>query len=175
MTLCMEQGCERKAKTRGLCQMHYYRLWKLGETDDLPRTYTKRLHHCTSEGCLGKIHSHGLCRHHWYLAHKEEEHQYAIEHRERKAELGRKRGPYYRQYKQNHPEKVRAWSHRRRALKSASVQHTGLDEIHVYNLAEGKCAYCGMKLSFKEGQIDHIVPLARKEINSGLFLLSERI
>ena len=108
-----------------------------------------------------KVRSQGLCRHHWYIAHKDEVREYAIEHRERRAELGRGRRAYFREYHKLHPEKVRAWSHKRRELKTSGVQHTGADEIHVYNLAEGKCAYCGTKLSFKEGQIDHIVPLSR--------------
>ena len=161
MTECMEQGCERRASCRGVCSMHYQRLWKLGKINDLPRTYTKRLPHCTVEGCLGKIRSQGLCRHHWYIAHKDEVREYAIEHRERRAEIGRRRRAYFREYHKLHPEKVRAWSHKRRELKTSGVPHTGADEIHVYNLAEGKCSYCGIKLSFKEGQIDHIVPLSR--------------
>ena len=54
MTECMEQGCGREARTRVQCSMHYQRLWKLGKTEDLPRTYAKRLPHCTVEGCLEK-------------------------------------------------------------------------------------------------------------------------
>ena len=150
MTVCSEHGCERNVLCRGVCSMHYQRLWKLGKTENLPRTHTRYLPHCTVEGCLGKIYAKGLCCHHWNITY-----------REHKAELGRRRRAYFREYHKLHPEKVRAWSHKRRELKTSGVQHTGADEIHVYNLAEGKCAYCGTKLSFKEGQIDHIVPLSR--------------
>ena len=34
-------------------------------------------------------------------------------------------------------------------------------EVSVYRRQSGRCAYCNVKIPFKNGEIDHIVPLSR--------------
>jgi 5-methylcytosine-specific restriction endonuclease McrA len=35
----------------------------------------------------------------------------------------------------------------------------------VYNKYDGRCAYCGNKLDYKDMQVDHIIPISAKWIN----------
>ena len=67
-SLCIEGGCTRPARTRGLCKMHVQRamaLWR-DEPAELPPTMRSlRPTTCTAEGCEEPVKMSGLCATHW--------------------------------------------------------------------------------------------------------------
>lgn len=38
--------------------------------------------------------------------------------------------------------------------------HSKENRMKIYNKCEGHCAYCGMRLSYKQFTIDHVIPLS---------------
>ena len=68
-------------------------------------------------------------------------------------------------WKKGNPEKVRAESHRRRALKRAAEGSHTADELKaLLESQRGKCVYCG--ISIRKGyHVDHLVALARGGTN----------
>lgn len=55
--ICRAPGCERPAKTRGLCRNHY---WKWRDATSPNR--------CSIEGCPKAARSNGLCQNHYHQA-----------------------------------------------------------------------------------------------------------
>jgi hypothetical protein len=63
---CSLVGCEREARRRGLCGMHYERVRKHGDPNY--RTKSKTRVGCLVDGCAAKHNSHGYClKHAWRL------------------------------------------------------------------------------------------------------------
>jgi len=63
MRVCSTEGCERDARTKGLCGMHYLRLWKHGDPlckSPPPKPRAK----CSVPGCDNPHHAKGLCSAH---------------------------------------------------------------------------------------------------------------
>ena len=59
---CRVSGCERSAVGRGLCDMHYRRARRGGDTGSpSPRSFPRT---CTLDGCDGKHYALGLCKKH---------------------------------------------------------------------------------------------------------------
>lgn len=54
---CIEDGCEKASRTRGLCSTHYARLYRATRTSP-----------CTVEGCDGKVYALGWCSSHYRRA-----------------------------------------------------------------------------------------------------------
>lgn len=49
---CSVEGCERSVKSRGLCQMHYFRLWRTGTAGEAaPRLVRYATKVCSVDGC----------------------------------------------------------------------------------------------------------------------------
>lgn len=68
MAICNVDGCERSARTRGLCDKHYRRLLHHGDVNFLAHKPTSR--QCRASGCknmVGAKGGDGFCWHHWYL------------------------------------------------------------------------------------------------------------
>ncbi len=59
---CLIDECERDARTRGLCKMHYER-WRRGRLNVKPLPY-KEPRKCSVEGCDRAYHSHNYCELH---------------------------------------------------------------------------------------------------------------
>lgn len=56
--LCSHDGCERHAKTRGLCLKHWQKKWRTGEVgNDRPL--------CSRDDCAHFVHARGLCATHY--------------------------------------------------------------------------------------------------------------
>ena len=69
MKLCKLEGCEKKVKALGLCQMHYVRQARhvskaLSEKDEAPVQFLKIVG-CKVDGCGGRVRSLGLCGMHY--------------------------------------------------------------------------------------------------------------
>jgi len=62
--ICSIEGCERRVKAKGLCNMHYVRLQKYGSTDDRPRR-SKNTNPCSVAGCNRIVHAKGYCLKHY--------------------------------------------------------------------------------------------------------------
>ena len=61
MRECAVEGCGRRVRTKGLCQRHYVREWRMGRAV----AEAKPIRPCTEEGCLNDAHAKGLCRRHY--------------------------------------------------------------------------------------------------------------
>lgn len=158
--VCKVGGCTNGVSGRGYCEKHLQRLLRNNCLDDpIWYTYDK---YCAKEGCRRKTYSKGLCHRHYDQQYRVDNSEHLKKvHSEYSRNHLKELNKKHREYLGKHPEKERAWRIRRRFRKSAGPQHNGNDELHVYNLAKGKCAYCGKYLSFRAGHIDHRVPLAK--------------
>jgi len=68
---------------------------------------------------------------------------------------------YFSDWRVDHPESVRAASHRRRARINASPSHFTADDIVAQRRRQrGVCYYCGCSLDESGYHIDHVMPLA---------------
>lgn len=62
MAHCSIETCDRPIYAKGLCSMHYQRMWKYGTTE-LSRPAVRRS--CTVEGCDRPYLANGLCKMHY--------------------------------------------------------------------------------------------------------------
>lgn len=60
---CSVEGCERRGQTRGMCQMHYKRLWRNGDLE--VRRRPNREGPCEAPDCEKPKQSSGLCSTHY--------------------------------------------------------------------------------------------------------------
>lgn len=65
MKACKHPGCDRPAKHRGLCDMHYMRLYR--SDNFIP---TKPIEGCSVAGCDNKHYAKGYCKKHYYRMHR---------------------------------------------------------------------------------------------------------
>lgn len=81
-----------------------------------------------------------------------------------------KRREYGREYDKRFPEKVRAKSHKRMALKKqVGGSYTAEDLIRLYDEQEGRCGYCGQSIYWsipRDIHVDHIHPLSKGGSNN---------
>jgi len=61
--ICSVDGCNKLAKYKGMCGVHYHRTWKYG--DPFFRTTNDNSGICLHEGCKKKAHSLGYCEKHY--------------------------------------------------------------------------------------------------------------
>jgi 5-methylcytosine-specific restriction endonuclease McrA len=147
---CLVDGCHDPAMAKGVCNRH--RCEKYRENNpDLIRAMTKKYRRENHQKVLASQKAWAERNSDYRRVYKRE---YRASHREVALEQERR-------YKKEHPAYVRSKNHRRRMNSRCGVQHTANDELHVYNLARGECAYCGKRVAFSDGQIDHRVPLSR--------------
>jgi 5-methylcytosine-specific restriction endonuclease McrA len=72
------------------------------------------------------------------------------------------RRQYGRRYRKSNPEKIRAKSAERRALKrSAEGSHTAAELQAQFKRQKGRCYWCGVKLPKQGYHADHVIPLVR--------------
>lgn len=98
---------------------------------------------------------------------------YKKQHPERRRKVTRKsyekhkdkKREYGREYEKRFPEKIRAKTHKRIALrKAAEGSYTAEDLQRIYAENEGRCAYCGMSIYWhikRDIHVDHIKPLSK--------------
>lgn len=97
-------------------------------------------------------------QHKYYVEHREEKKSYASRYRREHRD---ERLSYACRYRHDHPEVSRATKHKRRAQCSKGPNHTRYDELKLYNRVHGECAYFGRHVEFKDGQLDHRIPLSK--------------
>lgn len=142
---------------------------------------------CSIQDCSNITYAKGFCKRHYEVNRRKSE-SAKMRHREcnaqyRKRNIARCR-EYDRKYREEHIQKERDYDalynslhylekreyrKRRPEISRAShhkarchgVSHTSGDERSLYNKSEGRCFYCGKKVKFSEGEIDHVVPLSR--------------
>ena len=62
---CSVDSCERKAKCKGMCGMHYSRFWRHGDASKVYRINMLPLLECSVEGCSNRAdRSSGMCANH---------------------------------------------------------------------------------------------------------------
>lgn len=73
-------------------------------------------------------------------------------------------------WRKRHPERDKANIHRRIARKHAADGNYTADDVRsLYELQEGRCVYCGMRIFMdiaKDVHVDHVLPLSRGGSNS---------
>jgi 5-methylcytosine-specific restriction endonuclease McrA len=113
----------------------------------------------------------------WYIDHAEERRQYMVqyyqEHRDEQNAYGaqyrqehrEEKAQYGAQWKKNNPDKVRAYCHRRRAIKMAvDGKYTAADIQRQGDSQGWKCWWRapGCLINCKDNyHVDHLVPLSR--------------
>lgn len=60
---CYVEGCDKEARRKGLCTLHYQRLRTRGDFGRDKPDYSNVV--CSAVDCKDKAHSNGLCRHHY--------------------------------------------------------------------------------------------------------------
>jgi 5-methylcytosine-specific restriction endonuclease McrA len=123
-----------------------------------------------------KGHRHEVLEHakEYHLENRERDNtrsrEYALEHRD--VLLAKHRiywsnnsewlNAHHKHYLDEHPEGKRASNkHRTAVTKLCEHHHKGRDVRHIFNRANGECTYCGRRVAFADGQIDHVIPLCR--------------
>lgn len=72
---------------------------------------------------------------------------------------------YNRSYRQEHPEAVKEWDHRKRAKRlKAPGSHTAADIAAQRTRQKGRCYWCKQKVG-KAYHTDHVIPLVKKGSN----------
>ena len=92
----------------------------------------------------------------YYEEHRAARLEYARTHLEQRLESNRR-------WRDGNPEKYMesvAKARRKRCMRSVHP-HSVADELSIYRRQGGRCAYCNVHIPFKNGEIDHIVPLSR--------------
>ena len=64
--ICYVEGCEREAKAKGMCMMHYKRQWRHGDVTALKRV-RRITGPCSVPGCTARPIAKGLCMNHYAL------------------------------------------------------------------------------------------------------------
>lgn len=59
--ICSVEGCGKSVRSNGLCNTHYYRMWRSGSVELEPRT----VNHCSVVGCDRKYSGAGYCTKHY--------------------------------------------------------------------------------------------------------------
>lgn len=62
---CSVEGCGRAVKSRGMCQAHYIRWWRTGETGPAEIKVKGLFRPCSMPGCDRRSDSKGLCDRHY--------------------------------------------------------------------------------------------------------------
>lgn len=190
---CSVVVCERQSKARGLCGAHYTRWNRYGDPEHVPprtqrlldrqqssnRTCTKCQEckdltefsrdatrpcgyrpHCKS--CATAVTKVWRARNMEHLRH------YVAQRRQ---EDGGAHAAYMAAYlpewKRTNPERLRDYTHRRRALKAATA-FTAIDYDKIWLACGGSCPDCGCVIERSApwptatfASIDHIIPLSR--------------
>lgn len=90
--VCSVDGCERPHKTRGLCQMHYWRWRVRGATGPADRLKLLRQPDaCMVDGCANSAHGRGLCQMHYSRWRRHGDPGPAEKQRPRSAAIGTRR------------------------------------------------------------------------------------
>ena len=65
--ICTVEGCENQATRKGLCKMHYSRVWRHGDTNKLPSGVQKseEVKTCSVKECNNPHSCNGLCQMHY--------------------------------------------------------------------------------------------------------------
>jgi len=186
---CSIEGCSLDVYCKGVCKHHYYkayyakhrdeqiayrRAYYIEHADEIKEQGRKRWAEkkldpdfLEKQRLLYKKHydSHreqeSDRKKKWRREHPEQAHEqyvrYYYSHRNQEAQRKHR-------YLLNNREKIRAARAKRRFRETQSSNHSYADEIHIYNLANGNCLYCGKWCPFSGegcGNIDHVVPLSR--------------
>jgi len=79
--------------------------------------------------------------------------KYCLEHPEKEAQRKTK-------WRENNPQKVKMWAHKRRFYKLTNTNEPcAFDRKEQFKRQHGKCYYCACKLS--KYHVDHVIPLSR--------------
>lgn len=126
---CSEDGCDRPAKTRGLCQRHYHAVWR---AENAEQVREKQRQYAAKNA--DKLREYQRQR---YLANRE---QILDREKERRSDpdVRRRKSEYQNEWRNRDPEKARLIARRTRIKRTYGLTLEEYDAI----LARG-CAICG--------------------------------
>lgn len=190
---CSVAVCERRAKARGLCGAHYTRWNRYGDAEYVPprtqkllerqqsdvRTCTKcnerknvtEFSRDTTRPC-GYRPQCKLCASavtkDWRARNEDHVRRFQAQYRkENQAARAAYRATYLPEWKRANPERLRDYTHRRRALKAASVS-SAINYDDLWHACGGSCPDCGCVIERNApwpteafASIDHIIPLSK--------------
>jgi 5-methylcytosine-specific restriction endonuclease McrA len=142
MTHCCVEGCDKKSRARGMCDMHYRRV---------RRAEAPEINKAARDRWAAKNPDYNRNR---YLANKDERRK---AHKAWAANNKDKLRAYYRSYWAANKDKERIYKENRRARKREAGTYT-ITKREVIRLYNSPCVYCG---SSRQIHMDHVIPLVR--------------
>jgi 5-methylcytosine-specific restriction endonuclease McrA len=147
---CTVEGCGEPARTKSLCEMHYWRWRSTGQFGSAKPQYVLGIEICTVEGCGKASHAKGLCEMHYWRWRITGEVGCAGP---RPGEVVGIAGPQQRH------DAVRR--HRMRVEMTAGDRKRSAQARREMRENHEPCVYCGRPLTDSTRHVDHVIPLAR--------------
>ena len=174
---CSVEGCDRQARTKGMCSKHYGNFWRTGSAvAEKPWKKYIPTKKCSVEGCMREVSAQGVCANH-YATHTEN--GKIAQKKFRKTD---KRKVIIAKYeaKESTKEKRREKSkteigrefnvkkQQKRRARKRGVEVESVTPKDIYERDNWTCYLCGKKINKtskaphpKSPSLDHVVPICK--------------
>lgn len=164
---CDFPGCDHPHKAKGLCKSHGSQLSRGKTLVPLRRQQSGSV--CDFPGCGKKHHSNGLCATHYQqrAAGHPLAPIYSTRNKNGMGQTKEKKASYNKHWRLDHPERIRAYRHKRRAHMQNSEVEDFLDG-EIFERDNWICQLCfepiDQSLKWPDSQsksLDHIIPVSK--------------